>query len=89
MRKIIAVISFFIFANLAYSQDIITLKNGDRLKVKVIQVNAKDVTYTKPEETTGKLYSIDFSEIFIIIFEKKNAKYLQNNKASADTTNIK
>ena len=78
MRNFLLIVSLLYLSNLAFSQDIITLKNGNTIKAKVLQVGAKKVTYTRFEETSGKIYTINISKIFIIIFEKKNEKYLKS-----------
>jgi len=85
MRYLFAAIILMVFTNLAYSQDIITLKNGERLRVKVVQVNEKNVIYKSFDDKTGKLDSVDYSNIFIIIFEKNNAKYQQKRKSGIFT----
>lgn len=82
MRKLIVIVSLLFCTYLAFSQDIITLKNGDKLKVKILQVDKKKVTYTKPEDATGKIYTLSLSKVFIIIFEKQNQKYERNPKAA-------
>ena len=80
MRRLFLIISLTLSVKFAHSQDIITLKNGDKLKVKVLQVNDNKIIYKKFDETDEKLYSIDRSKVFIIIFEYKNAKYQRNPK---------
>jgi len=82
MRKLFVIVSLLFCTYLAFSQDVITLKNGDKLKVKILQVDKKKVTYTKPEDTSGKIYTLNLSKVFIIIFEKQNEKYEHNPKAA-------
>ena len=85
MRHISIIIFISFLSHFAFAQDIITLKNGVNLKVKVLQVDDKKVIYTKYEKSNGKIYTIDYSKIFIIIFEKKNAQYKNNRKADIDS----
>jgi hypothetical protein len=85
MRQICIIIFISFLSHFAFAQDIITLKNGVNLKTKVLQVNDKKVLYTKYEESNGKIYSIAYSKIFIIIFEKKNAQYQHNRKVDLDS----
>ena len=86
MRHICIIIFISFLSHLASAQDIITLKNGVNLKTKVLQVDNKKVLYTKYDESNGKIYTIDYSKIFIIIFEKKNAQYQHNRKADLDSS---
>lgn len=86
MRKFLIILSTIFVTKFAFSQDVITLKNGDKLKVKVLQVDKERVTYTKLNDTESKIYTVDISEVIIIIFEKDNEKY---KKITAETETAK
>ena len=79
MRKLIIISAIVFLSKISFSQDVITLKNGDKLRVKVLQVDKERVTYTKPEEAEGRIYTVDIADVIIIIFEKDNQKYKKNN----------
>lgn len=73
---LILIIAVLAFAKSSYSQDIITLNSGEKLRVKVIQVCKKSVKYAKLDDMNGSTYDIDVSKILFIIFEKNNRKYI-------------
>lgn len=54
--------------NLA-AQDIITTKNGDEIKAKVLEIESAVIKYRKWENQNGPLYSMSKSEIFMIKYE--------------------
>jgi hypothetical protein len=60
--------------HLAVAQDIITLKSGDELKVKIIRLNAKDVTF-QPQGVTDTL-SMWREEIVKLTYQNGTLIYL-------------
>jgi len=46
--------------------DVITLKNGDEIKAKIIEITQTEIKYKKCEFLTGPLISIDKAEVFMI-----------------------
>jgi hypothetical protein len=50
-------------------QDIIIKKSGEEIKSKVIEIFDNDIKYRKIDNLTGPLYSINKSEVLIIIYE--------------------
>lgn len=79
MRKFLIISVIVFLAKITFAQDVITLKNGDKLRVKVLQVDKERVTYTKPEDAEGRIYTVDIADVIIIIFEKDNQKYKKTN----------
>jgi len=66
-------------ANNVYAQDIITLKNGDEIKSKVLEVTTDQVKYKKWENQEGPVYSSNKSDVFMI-------KYVNGTKEVFDTS---
>lgn len=62
-------LSAFIGALQLFSQDVIFLKNGDEMKVKVAEVGTSDVKYKKFSNLDGPVYVISKSEIMMIKYE--------------------
>ena len=50
-----------------FAQDIITLKNGEDIKVFVQKIRETDVTYKKFDNPKGHNYTLKKSEILIIL----------------------
>jgi hypothetical protein len=70
MRKILFLIVLTVFNfSKSYSQDLITKKNGEDLKVKVLEVNISEIKYKKFDNLNGPIFSILKSEVLIIRYE--------------------
>ncbi len=46
--------------------DMITMKNGDELKVKVIEINDKEIKYKRCDNLDGPLITVNKSDVFMI-----------------------
>ena len=53
----------------AFSQDIITLKNGEDIKAKIIEVNPKEIKYKLFNNSSSDTYIRSKADIFRIVFE--------------------
>jgi len=62
-------LSILFFVNTIYSQDIITLKNGDEIKSKVLEVTPDLVKYKNWTNQDGPTYSLTKAEIFMIKYQ--------------------
>lgn len=71
---ILLIILAFFGLHLAVAQDIITLKSGDELKVKIIRLNAKDVTF-QPQGVSDTL-SMWREEIVKLTYQNGTLIYL-------------
>ncbi len=66
---------FFVFAALMGSlvsvqaQDLITMKNGDDVEAKIIEVSPKEVKYKKFSNLDGPTFTVNKSDILIIRYE--------------------
>jgi hypothetical protein len=70
MKGILIILMTLFFCNkYSYCQDVITMKNGDEIKVKVLEVNPLDVKYKKNDYLTGPTYSTLKSDIFMIKYQ--------------------
>ncbi|MDR0711161.1 MAG: hypothetical protein LBF67_02280, partial [Prevotellaceae bacterium] len=56
----------FISSSALFSQDIITLKNGEEIKAKVQEIGLDNVKYKKYENQAGPTYTLMKSDIFMI-----------------------
>ena len=54
---------------MAHAQDIVTLKNGEDVLAKVLEVGTREVKYTLFEEPDGPVYIVNKSDILIIRYE--------------------
>lgn len=75
MKNLVLLVTFF--SSLAvYSQDVITLKNADELIGKITRVGVNTVEYKK--DSTGPVYEIKKSEIFMIKYENGLKEVMSN-----------
>ena len=70
MKKITKTILFiaimFVYSNLSYSQDMITMKTGEDINAKVLEVTTSEIKYKKTDMPDGPIYSILKSDVLII-----------------------
>ena len=81
--KITTILLGFIFAfSTLKAQDIITLKTGEDLKAKIVEIGLNDVKYKKFENLNGPVYTLNKSDIFMIKYEN-GTKDVFNTTTSA------
>ena len=71
---------FIIFIGKTYSQDIIVKKNGDEIKVKVIEITKTFVKYKKHSNLTGPIYNIEKNDIFMIKYQNGEKDIFETTK---------
>lgn len=74
---LIAISSLVLVVNLLQGQDIITLKNGDEVKAKIEEVTESSVKYRKFDNSTGPLFTISKSEIFMIRYQNGDKEVIK------------
>ena len=68
--------------NLLFAQDIITFKNGDEIKSKVIEVTPDLIKYKKWENQDGPIYSSNKSEVFMVKYANGTKDVFKDNPAA-------
>jgi len=68
-QRLVLTITFLVLISNIFAQDLITLKSGDDLEVKVIEIDESEIRYRKYSNLDGPIYSIAKSKIFRIKFE--------------------
>jgi hypothetical protein len=83
LSKFTTIFLSFIFAiSSLKAQDIITLKTGEDLKAKIMEIGLNDVKYKKFENLNGPTYTLNKSDIFMIKYEN-GTKDVFNTTTSA------
>ena len=86
MKKLLLIL-FAVFASISsFSQDIITLKTGDEIKSKVLEVSNDQVKYKKWENIDGPTYTSLKSEVFMIKYQN-GTKDVFNTQQSININN--
>lgn len=78
LRSLVAVL-FVAIAHTLSAQDVITLKTGEDINVKVLEVGSADVKYKKADNPDGPSYTVSKNDVFMI-------KYQNGSKDVFNTT---
>lgn len=94
MKKIILFATFVLLSMMtAKAQDIITKKNGDDIKSKIIEVGTNEIKYKLYDEPDGATYILRKNDILLITYEtgrrevfneKTNSELYYTNKTPVD-----
>jgi len=68
-KAIILCLALFSIAFPGYSQDIITLKTGEQIRSKILEIGQSDIKYKKFDNQSGPVYIIVKSDITNIVYE--------------------
>ncbi len=68
-RVVLIVVAVMASAAMAQAQDLITRKNGEEIKAKVLEVSSDEVKYKLYDEPEGATYIVRKSELVMIRFE--------------------
>ncbi len=83
MKRIILSVTASIFAiTFCFSQDIITKKNGDDIKAKVLEVTTTEVKYKKFDNLDGPSFTILKSDVLLIRYENGTKDVFNDDKKS-------
>ncbi len=85
IKKIIAGLGFLLLAFHAQAQDVITLKNGNEIQSKILDIGSTEIKYKKFENLEGPSYNILKAEVFMIKY-KNGTKDVFNETAPAVTS---
>jgi len=85
IKKIIAGIGFLLLVFHAQAQDVITLKNGNEIQSKILDIGSTEIKYKKFENIDGPSYTILKAEVFMIKY-KNGTKDVFNETTPAVTS---
>lgn len=75
--RLILFLTVCLFPVFAYTQDIITLRNGDEIQAKVTEVMQDEIKYKRFDNLEGPVYSMNKSEIFSIKYESGHKEVMK------------
>ena len=82
LYRIISIICFTVICSSAFAQDVITLKNGDEIEVKVLEVGITEIKYKKFDNQSGPTYTKNVSDIFMIKYQNGERDLFQSKVQS-------
>jgi len=88
MKKLLLIIAItsYLFSN---AQDVIIKKDGNELKVKVIEIALDNVKYKKADNIDGPLYNISKNEIFMIKYQNGDKDVFNVSSDKKNTAIVK
>jgi hypothetical protein len=82
MKKL-AIFLFFITLSLAgFSQDEMTFRSGESMKVRILEIGTDNIIYKKAENQSGPSYSVGKDKVFMIKYENGTKDVFGTEKAS-------
>ena len=85
-RKVcFALMAALCFSITIQAQDIITLKTGEEIKAKVLEVNINEVKYKKADNVQGPTYTVEKAMIFMIKYEDGSKDIFNTTQAQPQT----
>ena len=80
MHQILSVLfTLFLFANMAYSQDILYTTAGSKLKGRVTEINLKDIKYKDFNNLEGPTYVIAKTDVVLIQYANGTTEVINDN----------
>lgn len=86
MKTIFILILFLWIKFSVFSQDLLILRNGDEIKVKVTLVGVEDISYKRYDNLQGPTYSIKIWEIYKIKYENGTEEVFTQHKKPDEKT---
>ena len=89
---IFSIFLIFCITNLSKAQDSLTLKSGEIIQVKVMEVNSTEVKYKKYDNVNGPTYAVVKSDLLLIRYEngtKDDFSAIKNTAADISDMYVK
>ncbi len=85
MKNILFTLLFIIGVfSLSYAQDMITKKNSEDIKAKVLEVTTSEIKFKKFENLNGPTFSLSKSEVIMIRYENGTKDVFTDYQSSSD-----
>ena len=79
MKNLLLIILFASSSNFIKAQDTLTMRSGENIIVKIIEVGSNEVKYKKTDNLNGPSFSILKSEVSMIQYENGNKDVLKED----------
>lgn len=80
MKKLLSFAACLLVSSFIWSQDVLTLQNGEEVKVKVVEISATELKYKKFENVDGPVYTMGLKNIFMIVYENGTKDIFNSSK---------
>ncbi len=89
MKNILFYFLFSIFCTgISYSQDLITKKNGEDIKAKILEVGISEIKYKNFDNQDGPIYSLLKKEVLIIRYKNGNKDIFSDDQVIDEKSKI-
>jgi len=85
-KNIFTTLSILFTITFCYSQDVITKKSGENIKVKVLEVGQTEIQYKKFNNKNGPTYIISNSDVSMILYENGTKDMFNEEKKTGDVS---
>ena len=87
-KRLLIVFLLLFQIKLLPAQDVITNKNGDEIKAKVIEVGQTEIKYKKFTNLTGPIFTVSKSDVFMIKYENGEKEVYNSDSKNKTESNI-
>jgi hypothetical protein len=87
-KAIFTCLALFSITCLGYSQDIITLKTGEQIRSKILEIGQSDIKYKKFDNQSGPVYIIIKSDITNIVYENGTKDVFSVETPAPEAVNV-
>ncbi len=84
----LTVIAFVATISFCFAQDVITLKTGEDVQAKILEVGHNDIRYKKYDFQEGPTYILLKSEIFMVKYENGDKDIFNQEKKTENITSL-
>jgi hypothetical protein len=85
MKKAILILLVTVsISTLCFSQDVITLRTGDQIRSKIMEIGQREIKYKKFDNQTGPVYVVDKSDVSFIQYENGTKDIFNNVQAKTE-----
>lgn len=88
MKKLIILLSFFMTV-VCNAQDVITMKNGEIIKAKVLEITDTDIKFKKAANINGPTYIYEKTDVVAILYENGVAENFVKNETQKNSVTTK
>lgn len=87
MKRVIIIAILLIFSGISsLAQDLITKRNGESIKAKILEVSQSEVKYKRYSNLSGPTFTLSTSEISTITYENGEKDYFSTAKSTRSNT---
>ena len=83
MKNILNILTFSLIILQTSAQDVITKKNSDDIKAKVLEVTTSEIKFKRFEDINGPTFSLLKSEVLMVRYENGTKDVFNDNQSSS------